>query len=333
MDIAKKIFKSVFQAKFSLYFLMIITFIYFSGAQGFATGFNIMNILKNASYMAIMVVGVAWVIAADEMDASFPDVAACASMVFAYFAFNGTSIAVAAIIALISGLACGALTSLLVVRFKFHSLITTIGVATIAKSIAAALNGGSPLSVPVIRTSALYKFVNMELPLFGLNIPVIFLFVIVLYAGMLVIQEKTKFGQYIYAMGENRLAVKEAGVKEGFILTAIFMTSAVFAALAGILLVLMVYNSGQPNIGSAYFLDGFTVVFLGAMVFKLGKTNVVGAFLGAIMLMMVRNGLTMVGASFATGEIVKGLLLVLGIVVVALNQRKRKGKAGMLKFE
>ncbi|MEG1585012.1 MAG: hypothetical protein RR361_08175, partial [Anaerovorax sp.] len=104
------------------------------------------------------------------------------------------------------------------------------------------------------------------------------------------------------------------------------MTSSLFAALGGILMVFTVYGSGQPKMGSAFFLDGFTVVFLGAMVLKLGKTNVVGTFFGALMLALLLNGLTMLGASFAVGQIIKGLLLVLGVVVVAVAQKKKKGK-------
>lgn len=75
------------------------------------------------------------------------------------------------------------------------------------------------------------------------------------------------------------------------------------------------------------------MVFLGAMVLKLGKTNVVGTFLGGIMLAMIVNGLTLQGASFATSQIIKGLLLVIGIVMVAVGQKKRRGKAGVLKYE
>ena len=134
-------------------------------------------------------------------------------------------------------------------------------------------------------------------------------------------------------MGENRQAVREAGVKEGKILGGIFITSAFFAALAGVLMVFVVYGSGQPKMGLSFFLDGFTVVFLGAMVLKLGKSNVVGTFLGGIMLAMIVNGLTLMGANFAASQIIKGLLLVIGIVMVAFGQKKRRGKAGVLKYE
>lgn len=325
-----KMIKKIVRAEFALFWLIGGALVFFAIVQpAFFSFFNLMNVLKNASYMGLMVLGVTWVIAANEMDCSFPDVAACASMVFAYLALNGTGIGLAVVAAVAAGILCGVLTSILVVRFHYHSLITTIAVSTVAKSIAAALNGGMPLSVPVIKSSGLYKFINGNV----LGIPMIFIIVLGIYVILFLIQEKTKYGQYVYALGENRQAVKEAGIKEGRVLTSIFITSALFAALAGVLMVFVVYGSGQPKMGSAFFLDGFTVVFLGAMVLKLGKTNVVGTFLGGIMLAMIVNGLTLMGATFAVSQITKGLLLVIGIVMVAFGQRKRRGKAGVLKYE
>ncbi|MDR1801722.1 MAG: ABC transporter permease [Lachnospiraceae bacterium] len=326
----KKGILTIFQPEYALFWLILLAIIFFWIMQpAFVSFGNLMNVLKNASYMALMVLGLTWVIATNEMDCSFPDVAACASMVFAWLAFHGYSVLVSFIIAMLSGILCGVLTSILVVRFKYHSLITTIAVSTIAKSVAAALYGGMPLSVPVIKSTGFYKFVNSYLA----GIPVIFIIAVAIYAVLFIIQEKTRYGQYVYALGENRVAVQEAGIKTGKVLTGVFITSAFFAALSGILMVFVVYGSGQPKMGSAFFLDGFTVVFLGAMVMKLGKTNVVGTFLGGIMLAIVVNGLTQLGASFATSQITKGVLLVIGIVIAALGQRKNRGKAGLLKYE
>jgi ribose/xylose/arabinose/galactoside ABC-type transport system permease subunit len=250
-------------------------------------------------------------------------------MVFAYLAFNNYNIVLAFIAGAASGIICGLLTSLLVVRFKFHSLITTIAVSTIAKSIAASLYGGMPLPVPVIKSTGLYKFLNSTVG----GVSMVFIIAVVIYVILFIIQERTKYGQYIYALGENRMAVKEAGIKEGRILVIIFVTSAFFAALAGVLMVFVVYGSGQPKMGSSFFLDGFTVVFLGAMVMKLGKTNVVGTFLGGIMLAIIVNGLTLMSSSFAASQIIKGILLVIGIVMAAFGQNKRRGKAGRLQYE
>ncbi len=236
-------------------------------------------------------------------------------------------IAIAA--ALVAGILLGSITSFFVVTFKFHSLITTIAVSTIAKSVASAINQGMPLPLPSIKSMGINKMLNSEIGVF----PFVLVVAIVIYVAMFLLQEKTKFGQYIYALGENRMAVKETGIKDKKVLSSIFIISAFFAALAGVMLVFLVYGSGQPKMGSAFFLDGFTTVFLGAMVMKLGKTNVVGTFAGAVLLALLVNGLTMLGASFAISQIIKGGLLVLGVVIVSVDQERKIGKIGVLKYE
>ena len=145
-------------------------------------------------------------------------------------------------------------------------------------------------------------------------------------------QEKTKFGQYVYAIGENPQAVRETGVKSGRIMAMVFIVAALFAAIGGVLM-MGIMQSGQPKMGSSFFLDGFTVVFLGAVVFKMGKANVAGTLIGAILLGILTYGLTVVGASYFMSQIIKGTLLILGVSVVTISKNKQRGKVGVLTYE
>ena len=105
------------------------------------------------------------------------------------------------------------------------------------------------------------------------------------------------------------------------------------AAFGGIIYVLTVYKSGQPSMGSSFFLNGFTIVFLGAMVMKLGKTNVIGTFIGALVLASLTSGLTMQGTGFAVGQVIKGMLLIMGVAVVTVYRRKTMPKGSKMKYE
>lgn len=321
----------MFKAEYSLFWIILVIFVAFSFRLGsyFYSANNIITILEQASLMAILVLGVTWVIGSDEMDASFPDVAACASMVFAITFRNGMGVSMSIIAGLLSGLILGFITSYFVVKHKFNSLITTIAVSTIAKSVASALNSGMPMPLPGIKSTLINKMINGSIG----GVSTVIIITIVLYAVLYFLQEKTKFGQYIYAMSENRQAVTETGIRDRFILSAVFINSAFFAALGGIIMVFVVYGSGQPKMGSAFFLDGFTTVFLGAMILKLGKTNVLGTLFGAILLAVLVNGLTMIGATFALSQSIKGILLVIGVAVVARAKKKKRGKMGVLKYE
>lgn len=323
--------RGIFRMEFALIGVLIAVMAIFSVmvGQSFYMPYNLMNILKSAGSIAIMVLGLTWVIGANEMDCSFPEVASCASMVFALMVNARYDPMLCLVVSLLCGVGFGLLTSLLVVRFKFHSLITTIAVSTIAGAIANIIYGGSVLSIKRLNSLDLYKFFKMDV--FGF--PVVFIIAVLLFAIAYFVQEKTKYGQYIYALSENRQAVTEAGIKSGRVLTMTFVLSSFFAAFGGVIYVLTVYKSGQPSMGNAFFLNGFTIVFLGAMCLKLGKANVVGTFIGALVLSALTSGLTMLGSGFAVGQVIKGLLLIMGVSVVTLYRRKIVPKGSKMRYE
>jgi ribose/xylose/arabinose/galactoside ABC-type transport system permease subunit len=91
------------------------------------------------------------------------------------------------------------------------------------------------------------------------------------------------------------------------------------AAAGGVLLV-ATFMSGQPNFQGTYFVDGLTAVFLGALVIKAGKPNVMGTLIGAILIMVLGNGLTLLGVPFFVGIIIKGLLMLGGVSAIAVSR-------------
>ncbi|MCT4544838.1 MAG: ABC transporter permease [Vallitalea sp.] len=325
MNVLKKMFK----AESSLLWIIAIVCIVFSiKSPVFSNPSNLLEILRQCSTSAILILGVTWVISTGEMDASFPDIAALSSMITALLIRNGMNFEMAALIAIVLCTLFGVLTSILVVKFKFQSLIATIAVSGIAKAIAAIIGKGMPLNVSNIRGSIVYKLVWGKVA----GIPTLFILAVILYLICLFIQEKTVFGQHVYAIGENRQAAKEAGISEKRILSSLFVFSALFAAIGGIIM-MGVLQSGQPKLGSSFFLDGFTAVFLGAVVIKLGKPNVIGTLIGSILLAILVNGLTLLGSTSFMSQIIKGVLLLLGVAIVNISKSKQKGKVGRLSYE
>jgi ribose transport system permease protein len=324
----KKVFP-LFRPELAMIWVILGVCVVFAGmSRVFLQPSNIMEILRQCSTMAILVLGVTWVISLNEIDNAFPDIAACASMLTALFIRNGIVFELAALYAILLSTLFGALTSVLVIRFQFPSLIATIAVSGLAKALASAIGKGIPIPVPSTAGSVIYSIVWGKV--FG--IPVLFLVAVALYTVSYFIQEKTRFGQYVYAIGENSQAVQESGIKRKRVMAIVFIVAAMFAAIGGVLM-MGVLQSGQPKMGTSFFLDGFTVVFLGAVVFKMGKANVAGTLLGAILLGILTNGLTLLGASYFMSQIIKGSLLIFGVSVVTMSKNKQRGKAGVLTYE
>jgi len=299
--------------------IVIATFVVLSFlATGFATAGNVVVILRQASIYGVMVLGVTLVLAAGELDLAFPSIAAFASMMAAFLIHHGMSVELAAACAIATGAAFGVVSGVLVTVFRFPSLISTIAVSGVASSLALAWAKGQTIVIPANKTSLFYMLVWDNIG----GVPIVFLGALLVFAVGTYVQNATVSGQYIYALGDNRSAAEVAGIKGKRVILVLFIISAFFAAVGGILL-MMVVQSGQPNLASSLFLDGFTMVFLGTMVFKLGKPNMLGTYVGAFMLAMLGDGLTILGMLSYVEDVIKGALLIVGVVVFSYVKRRR----------
>ncbi len=328
----KKVLKKIFRAEYVLFYILILVCVFFCLVCGpsFFSSRNITNILKAAGPLGIMLYGVTWVVSSGKTDVAFPEIGSLTSMTFAYFYLAGTTSVLAGLFGIGVGLAMGAVSAFLVIKCKFHPLISTIAVSTAGGALAISYSGGSAIKLSAIANKTfIYDICQWQIGPF----PVIFIIAVVMAIIMWFIQEKTKFGQYIYAIGDNPQAVKEAGVATWKIDLILYLVSAFCASFAGLVYTITVYTSGQPIMGTSFFLNGFTIVFLGALAIKLGKCNVLGTLISAVILSCMTNGLTQLGAHYSVTQLSKGILLLIGVGVVTVTRRNRIGKIGLLKYE
>jgi ribose/xylose/arabinose/galactoside ABC-type transport system permease subunit len=306
---------------YMLLFIMAAIFFVFSAvlSDSFIALSNVLKILREGSVYSIVILGVTWVVSANEIDASFGDVAAFSSVFAAVLIMKaGIPVNLAIIISVICGSLFGVLNGFLVTKAKLNSLIVTIAISGIAKAIAYILGKGSSVSVKQNRDAFFYKLCQSDTG----GIPNVFIFVAVLVCLLFLIQEKTKFGQYIYAIGDNEEAAIVAGINTQKIKRRIFFISSAFAAFGGTMM--MLRGAAMPTIGSNLFLESFTKIFIGATLYKLGKTNILGTFAGAVLMAMLVNGLVKLGSPSYMQQIVTGILLIVGVVITSVLQRQRQ---------
>jgi ribose transport system permease protein len=146
------------------------------------------------------------------------------------------------------------------------------------------------------------------------GMPLIGIVAVLFYALSWFVQERLVIGHHVYVLAQNSMALRQVGVRTQWIRFGLFVVSGVMSAAAGVVLA-GTLNSGNPMIGGSFFLDGLTAVFLGATVIRLGQPNIIGTGLGVIILAVLVNGLALVGAPNFAREIVKGVLLLLGVIV------------------
>ena len=315
----------LFQPQFGLIWLLFAMVLIFSiTSNAFRTPANLLEILRSSGIYAILVLGLTWVVATGELDVSFASVAALVSMVTAYLIKIGLPIGVIVILALAVGTLVGIINGLMVSYLKIPSLIATIATGFTATAIAKVMGEGKPIFI-VVQSKIVYGFVYGKI--FG--IPVLFLTALLIYLACRFLQDRTIMGQHLYALGENRQATQEAGINSSKIVLYYFILSSVMSAIAGILVTAQ-FGSGQHEIGggNAVMIEGFTAVFLGAMVIKTGKPNVIGTLIGVIILTVLVNWITLLGLPTFIVWLTRGTLLLVGVTIVTLSgyQRRVMGK-------
>jgi len=311
----------LFQPQFSLIWLLFVMIVGFSiTSSAFRTPDNLLEILRSSGITAILVLGLTWLVAIGEIDISFADVAALVSMITAYLVMkHSVPVGPALLVAFVAGTMIGVINGFMVAYMKIPSLIGTIATGFTAKAIAKILSGGKPLAI-ISGSKIVYGFVYGKV--FG--IPVLFLTTLVIYLVSRFLQDQTTMGQHLYAMGENRQATREAGIKESKIIFYYFMLSAVVASIAGILITAQL-GSGVSEIGGGTLtIQGFTAVFLGALVIKTGKPNVIGTFIGVIILTVLVNWITLLGLRTFIVWLARGAMLMIGVTIVTLSSYQRK---------
>lgn len=307
-----------FFVRYGLFLLVLATIILFAWLRPtFISAGNINDMLRSASIAAIMFLGLTWIIASGEIDVSFMSVAALANMIVAGLVQAGYGWPMACLGGLLAGIVFGLVNGGLVAGFRLPALVSTIATGGLAGSIAAAIGLGTSISLSSTGFVGVLLSANLGI------IPVITIVVALVYALAYFIQEHLTFGHYLYAMEQNRAAVVEAGVPVNRILFLLYILSGVASAIAGILLTADL-SSGQPYIGSSYFIDGLTAVLLGGMALKYGKPNVIGTLSTVVLLAALLSGAALLGWTDSQRQIIRGLLLLFGVAVVVWARRKNR---------
>ena len=213
------------------------------------------------------------------------------------------------LIIVLTGALLGAFNGLLSVTMKIPSTISTLGSGMIMYGISLGVNGSKSIS-GVFASSVVDVFRTRIL---GLNITIYLLLLVGILAW--IILEKTPFGKQVYAVGVSQRVAHLAGVRVNAVRFASYVMAGV---IVGIGAALNVGQSGNayPDTGPTFLMPGLATVFLSITMHKMGKYNVPGTMVSIIMLGILFNGISMMGAPFWFESVANGLIL---LFVVMLN--------------
>ncbi|KAA2252215.1 sugar ABC transporter permease [Solihabitans fulvus] len=153
------------------------------------------------------------------------------------------------------------------------------------------------------------------------NIPWVLVLLTVLVLGYSLLANRSVFGRHIYAIGGNRQAAELSGVKVKSVTFWIFVNMGVLAALAGVIFAGRLNQAG-PTAGNSFELDAIAAAFIGGAAVQGGVGKVVGAITGGLIMAVINNGMSLIGAPSERVMLVKGLVLLAAVVYDIWTKRR-----------
>jgi len=282
----------------------------------FLTVSNLLNVAEQATIIAIVAVGMTFVIITAGIDLSVGSVLAFAGVVMASLLHAGLPLPLALVAGLVTGLLCGVVNGLLITVGRLPPFIATLGMMSVARGSALMFTEGRPISGFSEGFRALATG-----DVLGVPTPVVIM--IVIYALAHFVLRRTKLGRYTYAIGGNEEAALLSGINVRVYKTMVYGLAGMLSGLAAILLTARL-NSAQPIAGMNYELDAIAATVIGGTSLLGGEGTVVGTLIGALIMAVLRNGLNLLGVSSFIQQIVIGSVIIAAVLIdMGL---KRRGK-------
>ncbi|MCW2242127.1 ABC transporter permease [Azospirillum canadense] len=275
---------------------------------------NIFNVLRGATMVGIVAVGMTYVILNRGIDLSVGSLVGLSAALTASFAQHG--LLVAASIGLASGLALGLANGLMITALRLQPFIATLGMMIFARGLVFVYTGGS--NIVVDNPTDAFSFLGSG---YAGPIPVPVLVFIAIWAVAAWVLRYTVFGRSIYAVGANEEAARLSGINADRNKILVYCISGVLAAFAGVVMASRL-TVGEPNGGTLYELDAIAAVLIGGTTFDGGVGSVHGTVLGILILAFLSNVLNLLNISPYSQMLLKGVIIVLAVVVSEWRKRK-----------
>jgi simple sugar transport system permease protein len=299
----------------------IVLIVYFwSTAPAFLSTSNIANLAEYAATTAIIAAGEVMVIICAEVDLSAGMVYALTPFVMYFVHQAGLPFLPAILLALIGAAVVGLINGFITVVLQIPSFITTLGTLFVINGFTLTISNGYPVQpkgTPLI--TDFFGGNPISQISWAIGIMLLFQFVLV----------KTRWGLHTIATGGNLLGAAEIGVKIGRIKIGNFVICSVLGGLAGILDAFRISSIDPLAGGTDIMFMAIASSVIGGTLLTGGSGTIIGAFLGAAVLGILKNGFTLSGVSAFTFDMILGVAILITMVInVRLSQLRAAGGNG-----
>ena len=301
---------SIFRAReFGIFaFLVVMSLaIGFARPTFFAPG-NLLAMGRQMAELTIMGVAMTFLITAQELDLSVGSIYGLCSLTMALIAQNyGVNLwlALALVLAMAAGL--GVVNGLITTRGRIPAFIVTLGMLYILRGIALV---ESPWPISGLENPSFFSALDGKIGEIPIQIFWMLGFVAVGSLALL----RTTFGYHVRATGSNRAAAELSGIRVQRVKIIAFVLTAVASGFAGAMSFAHL-GSASPLAGSGYELNVIAAVVIGGTALFGGQGTVIGTFLGAALLTIMRNGLVQLGGEGRLQDAFLGAIIIIAVLI------------------
>jgi ribose transport system permease protein len=260
----------------------------------FLDSYNLENLLRRTALFGIISIGVAFVIITGGIDLSIGSVICLVGCGLPWLLTEqGWSVPAALVAILVFSLSIGLAHGLLVTKLKLQPFVVTLCGLLLYRGITRGFTGDQSQGFGN-DFKGLRQLATSEIPLgeFGLPMPVVILIVVAVLSGIFL--NKTIYGRYLLALGNNEEAAKFSGINVDNMVILAYMICAFCSGLGGLLFVLDV-NSAQPvDFGNFYELYAIAAAVLGGCSLRGGTGTILGVVIGTALMQVLRNMIVLV---------------------------------------
>jgi ribose/xylose/arabinose/galactoside ABC-type transport system permease subunit len=300
-----------FLSRYIAYVALVVVVVVFGilSPDRFLTTNNLGIVLQNCAVLAIVAVGITFVIIGGSIDLSVGSVMAFSG---AITASTVTSLGEWAFIVgpLVGGI-LGLMNGLVFVVGRIPSFVVTLGMLSIARGSTVIFTGGAPVPIPL--TSSFYVYGTPPAP---------FLIAASVAAVMGFFLRFTTFGRYTFAIGGDEEKARVLGIPVDRVKLAMFILSGILAGVGGAVLTSQL-GSGSPTVGTGFELMAISAVVIGGTPLTGGMGSIIGTAIGSLVITSLANGLIIMGVPTNVQTVLTGVVLI-GAVMISIRRGKLK---------
>ncbi len=316
----------------SIIVVTAVLIVYFSvTVSTFTTGDNFTTLLTYFTWLAILAAGEVFLMINGEIDLSIGGVYLFAPLVFYEVVGGGIPLLPSLIITMLVCMLIGFVNGIITALFNVNSFITTLGTLFTLEGLTLIISHAQQLTMPGSPTTNATTGESVTgtfASVFGAGTYSELIWALIVIVVMQLALTRTRWGLHTIAVGSNRIAAAEAGVRVRVVLIRNFVVCSTFAGFVGILEAVRSSSiTPDPSSSNAVLLDAIAAAVIGGTLLAGGSGTVVGALIGALFLGVLEDGLAIKGVNANYLDFYLGLaiLLAMGIAVYVGRARRRSG--------